>query len=217
LPRHSLPDTARFIQENLPVLPAPGVSEIILHKATPGSGLHRLLGPDSPPPYWAHWWGGGLALARYVLDHPQCVHGQRVLDLGSGSGIVAIAAAMAGASEVHAAETDAIALTAIRLNATANAAVISAFHGDVTAGEPMPVDVVLVGDLFYERALAKRVNAYLDRCLETGIHVLIGDPLRAHLPRTRLQPLAEYRVADFGSGEENRPAAVFALQRETAS
>src|SRR3546814_5335820 len=96
------PDAAAFIRAHLPVLPVPGLPEIHLHKAVPASGVGRLAGDEAP--YWAHYWAGGLALARYILDHPERVAGRRVLDLGAGSGLVAIAAMKAGRSEEHTSE-----------------------------------------------------------------------------------------------------------------
>src|SRR5262249_40352363 len=98
----------QFIQENLPIGPAPSVPQAVLHRATPQSGLWRLAERDADfgTPYWAYDWGGGLALARHVLDHPEIVAGRRALDLGAGSGIVGIAAAKAGATDVIAADTD---------------------------------------------------------------------------------------------------------------
>lgn len=209
-------DLRRFIQANLPVAPVPSIPEIRLHLAGPASGLWRLAEADKQDfgsPYWAYCWGGGLALARHILDRPERVAGRRVLDLGAGSGIVGIAAAMAGASAVIASEVDRYALAALGLNAGLNGATIATVLGDLTSGPPPAVDVVAVGDLFYERELACRVTAFLDRCLDAGVEVLIGDPWRAFLPRARLRLIAEYPVEDFGGGMEaaGRTSAVFSL------
>jgi len=197
------------------------VPEIRLHKAGPSSGLWRLARQDRQgigTPYWAHHWGGGLALARYLLDHPESVAGRSVLDLGTGSGIVAIAAAKAGAIDVTAADIDPCAIAALALNAAANAVTVSPFWGDLTAGPPLPANVVVVGDLFYEPDLAERVTAFLDRCLGCGIAVLVGDPWRASLPRARLRLLAEYQVSECGdvAGGATRPSAVFAFMPDDA-
>jgi predicted nicotinamide N-methyase len=203
---------ARFIQANLPLAPVPSLPEIHLHKAGPASGLWRLAEADADgfrSPYWAHYWAGGLALARHLLDQPTSVAGRRVLDLGAGSGMVAIAAALAGAAEVTAVDVDPYAITATGLNAAANGVTITALLEDVTAGPALPVDVVLVGDLFYEPGLADRVGAFLDRCLTAGREVLVGDPGRAFLPRTRLHPLADYRVIEAGPA---KPSTVFAYR-----
>ena len=205
-------DVSAFIRMNLPVSPVPGVPEIELHKARPTSGLWRLARQDKGgfgAPYWAHHWAGGLALARYVLDNPSVVAGQRVLDLGAGSGLVGIAAAKAGAREVVAAEVDPYAVAALDLNAKLNAVSISVLQGDLTDGEPPEVDVVLVGDLFYEADLSKRVTAFLDRCSTFGIRALIGDPWRAHLPTSRLKELARYLVTEGGS--QDLSSGVFAF------
>jgi len=209
-------DLAGFIRANLPVLPVPGVPEIRLHRAGPRSGLRRLAeaDPEFGAPYWAHDWGGGLALARYILDRPETVSGRRVFDLGAGSGIVGIAAARAGAREVIAADVDPYAVAATGLNAALNGVAVSALHADPTAGPPPAVDVVAVGDLFYERGLAGRVAAFLDRCLALGLEVLIGDPWRAHLPRRRLRLLANLAVSDFGDAGGPKRGAVFAFEAE---
>jgi predicted nicotinamide N-methyase len=192
------------------------VPEIRIHKSTPASGLWRFgeADKDFTSPYWAHWWGGGLALARHVLDHPETVAGKRVLDLGSGSGLVAIAAAKADAAHVLAADIDRYAIAAIPLNAAANGVSITTHHGDLTAGPAPDVDIVLVGDLFYDPALAADVMALLDRCLDAGIPSLVGDPHRAHLPLARLEHLANYPGPDFGIGAtETARNAVFAFKR----
>ncbi len=174
--------------------------EISLHKAGPKSGLWRLAEADKAfsTPYWAYHWGGGLALARHMLDRPETVRTRRVLDLGSGSGLVGIAAAKAGAAHVVAYDVDPYAQTATMLNARANSVVVEAMLGDITDGGPPDVEVVLVGDLFYEEGVAARVTRFLDRSLAAGIEVLVGDPWRAFLPRTRLELLAEYPGVDFG-------------------
>jgi predicted nicotinamide N-methyase len=206
----------QFIVANLPVLPVPGIPDLRLHKAAPQSGLRRLADRDRQfgSPYWAHYWGGGLVLAKYLLDRPETVAGRRVLDLGAGSGIVGIAAAKAGATETCAADVDSYAMVAIELNAAINEVIVRPVLADLTKSEPPDVDVICVGDLFYEAALAKSVTAFLDRCLERDIVVLIGDPWRVYLPTTRLRLLAEYAVPDFGEDiASTRPAGVFALEK----
>lgn len=189
--------------------------EIVVHKAGPKSGLWRLAEADAAfgNPYWAYHWGGGLALARYILDQPEAVAGKRVLDMGAGSGIVGIAAMKAGAASVVAADVDPYAIAAIKLNAEANGVAIKAVLGDLTQAEPPEVDLILVGDLFYNEELAASVTRFLDRCLAKGIEVRVGDPWRAFLPRTRLRLLKEYPGVDFGSspGGELHSNAVFAF------
>lgn len=208
-------DLDAFIQANLPLEPTPGVPEVWLRRAGPRSGLMRLAeaDPDFGSPYWARPWGGGLALARHVLDHPESVVGKRVLDLGAGSGLVAIAAMKAGAASALAADVDPYAIAATRLNAEANGVEVETVRSDLIAGEPPKgVEAVLVGDLFYEAELAERVLAFLRRCLAAGMPALIGDPWRAHLPTARLDVVAEYPVADFGDADGAlRNAAVFRL------
>lgn len=207
-------EVATFIA-NLPVAPVPGIPEIRLHSAQPASGLRRLTEKRSRlSPYWAYQWAGGAVLARYLFDHPETVRGRTVLDLGTGSGLVAIAAAKAGASKVTAADIDPHAIAALRLNAALNDVTVKPLLTDLTTGEPPYVDLLLVGDLFYERRLARRVIAFLDRCLGAGITVLVGDPGRTHLPRKRLKAIAEYHVIDFGAAANaTTPAAVFAFMQ----
>ncbi|MCW0197692.1 methyltransferase [Sphingopyxis sp.] len=208
----ALSDTAAFIRANLPVLPVPGIAEIRLHKAVPSSRVGRLAADgDAPPPYWAHHWAGGLALARHVLDHPESVAGRRVLDLGAGSGLVAIAAAKAGAAQVTAVEPDRHALTALALNAALNDVRIDIRAADVAALEVPDVDLVLVGDLFYSDALAGAVTAFLDHCLDRGIDALVGDPWRRPLPLARLDEIARYEVAETGGAA--KPGGVFRFCR----
>jgi predicted nicotinamide N-methyase len=208
-------DVSQFIRANFPLSPAPSVPEVVLHKAGPKSGLWRLAEADEAfgNPYWAYHWGGGLALARFVLDQPEVVAGRRVLDMGAGSGLVGIAAMKAGAAYVLAVDVDPYAIAAIGLNAEANGVALETMLGDLTLGEPPDVDVVLVGDLFYNKDLARRVTEFLDRCLTRQIEVLVGDPWRATLPRERLKLLKEYPGFDFGSspGGEPQSNAVFAF------
>nr|WP_284542956.1 50S ribosomal protein L11 methyltransferase [Pleomorphomonas sp. T1.2MG-36] len=206
----------RFIRDNFAVGPVPTLPEIRLHTAGPRSGLWRLAKRDEAfgPPYWAHTWGGGLALARYLLDTPDIVAGRRVLDMGAGSGVVGIAAARAGARDVVAADIDPYAMAAIELNAETNAVDVLPLLADPTAGPVPEVDVVLVGDLYYEPELAVRVTAFLDRCLASNVGVLIGDPWRDFLPRSRLRLLAEYPGPDFSAiGRRERSTnAVFSFE-----
>jgi predicted nicotinamide N-methyase len=202
----------------MPLRPVPFTPEISLHLADPGSGLRRLAeargDDDPPPPYWAWVWGGGAALARYVLDNPARVAGRRVLDLGAGSGIVGIAAARAGARAMIASEIDPDGRAVLALNAAANGVAFEAIVGDLTAGSPLPADLVLVGDLFYAPDVATRTTAFLDRCLAAGMEVLIGDPHRAWLPRERLRLIADYAAPDFGDAATGTSSAcaVFAFE-----
>ena len=208
--RDAFADAEAFIRENLVVLPVPSIAGISLYTAHPGSGLRRLAGDDDgPAPYWAYRWAGGLALAHHVLALPEAVRGRRVLDLGAGSGLVGIAAAKAGAASVLSAEIDPNGIAAIGLNAGLNGVTVMPCGDDLVGGEPPEVDLVLVGDLFYAREIAERVAVFLDRCLTAGIAVLVGDPGREFLPLARLDPVAEYAVADVGSAAA--PARVYAF------
>jgi predicted nicotinamide N-methyase len=146
-----------------------------------------------PPPFWAFAWAGGQALARYVLDHPEVVQRKRVLDFASGSGLVAIAAAKAGAARVEASEIDEFALVAIAINAQANGVYVAVRAGDLV-GRDDCWDVVLAGDVSYERDMAASVTAWLQGLARRGATVLIGDPSRSYLARDLLEPIAHYGV-----------------------
>lgn len=179
-------------------LPVPHVPEIALHVADEAIPLwqkteEELATLGLPPPFWAFAWAGGQALARYVLDQPGLVAGCRVLDFASGSGLCAIAAAKAGAAHVAASDLDPFALAAIAINSTANGVVIDTTAVDMI-GHDEHWDVVLAGDIFYERDLADRVFAWLSALKARGATVLIGDPGRSYLPKAELCELACYQV-----------------------
>ena len=149
------------------------------------------------PPFWAFAWAGGQALARYLLDHPEAVRGRTVIDVASGSGLVAIAAAQAGAAAVTAYDIDPLAAAAIEVNATANDAAVRAVCADVLDRDELPAagtGAVLVADAFYQRELAARVTRFAGRGRDRGADVLVGDFGRAYLPRDRLTALASYDV-----------------------
>jgi predicted nicotinamide N-methyase len=154
----------------------------------------ELDDPDAALPFWAFAWAGGLALASYLADHPEVVSGRQVLDIGSGSGLVAIVAARAGAATAAAIDIDPFAEAAIALNARANGARVEVRRGDPLDLDPPPVDVILAGDTWYEQALALRVLPWLQRAKRGGAEVLVGDPGRRYLPNADLVELAAYDV-----------------------
>jgi predicted nicotinamide N-methyase len=146
-----------------------------------------------PPPFWAFAWAGGQALARYILDYPDIVRERRVIDLASGSGLVGIAAMKVGAASVLAVDTDAFATAAIAINAEVNGIALSVSDADLL-DQPVETDVILVGDLFYEKRVASRCYAWLLKAHVKGIEVLIGDPGRSYLPKDKLEQVADYSV-----------------------
>ena len=194
-----IPDRARFIRANTSVMTPPLVPEVMLHLAHEAVPLWQKTEEELgqlglPPPFWAFAWAGGQALARHVLDHPEIVQGKRVIDLASGSGLVGIAAMKAGAARVLAADIDAFSVEAIAINAETNGVSVEATVRDLLDQPAEACDVVLVGDLFYEKGLAAKVFAWLEEAEGRGILTLIGDPGRSYLPREKLTKLAEYKV-----------------------
>ncbi|MFN3636632.1 class I SAM-dependent methyltransferase [Rhizobium rhizophilum] len=191
-------DPDRFIRQNTSVLSPPHVPEIRLHLASEVHDLWLKTEEDLeaiglPPPFWAFAWAGGQGLARYVLDHPEIVRGKRVLDFASGSGLVAIAAALAGAEEVLAADIDPWAKTAVRLNAALNTVSVS-FTGEDLIGRSVDVDVILAGDVFYDSDFARALVAWFGVMAKNGCLVLVGDPGRSYRPTEHLEALATYEV-----------------------
>lgn len=192
-------DPERFLRQHTKLAPVPLVPELTLHQADAAiplwEGTEKELASGAlPPPFWAFPWVGGQALARYVFDRPESVAGKRVLDLASGSGIVAIAAMKAGAASAIAADVDPFAQAAIRANATANAVQVTVRGDDLLGAELQDVDVVLVGDFFYDRELADRATPWLAGLGAAGVCVLVGDPGRAYLPKEQLAFVAAYDV-----------------------
>lgn len=174
----------------------PFVAEITLLTAVEQGGLWDLWDRSErdAPPFWAFPWAGGQALARYVLDNPGTVKGRRALDAAAGSGLVAIAAARAGAAAVIAGDIDQNALTAIEINAGANGAAVTARPFDFAADDAAGAQVVLAADVFYQRELAELALGFLQRAAADGAEVLVSDPGRAFLPAAGLIPLISYQV-----------------------
>lgn len=187
-----------FIRANTGILSPPHVPEVRLHLATEAHDLwlkteEELEGIGLPPPFWAFAWAGGQGLARYVLDRPETVRGRSVLDFASGSGLVGIAACLAGAASVLAADIDPWSATAIRLNAGLNGVTLD-HSGENAVGTDSGWDVVLAGDVFYDSAFAEAIIPWFAELARRGALVLVGDPGRAYCPRSRMQALATYEV-----------------------
>ncbi|GIU67581.1 class I SAM-dependent methyltransferase [Candidatus Phycosocius spiralis] len=195
---HILPRLLAFILANTRRTHPAHCPEIQLHLADHAVALWQLTEVELakqglPLPFWAFAWAGGQALARYVLDHCELVAGKRVLDLASGSGLVAIAATMAGAVHVTAADIDPYAIAAIGLNAKVNRQEIDCHFGDLI-GQEVDADIILVGDFFYERDIAYPLFNWLLACQAKGIMILIGDPGRTYLPKAHLKEVACYTI-----------------------
>jgi predicted nicotinamide N-methyase len=194
------PDWQAFIRANTRVLTPPLVPEIALHLADETLAIwskteEELAADNLPPPFWAFAWAGGQALARYLLDTPAVVAGRRVLDIGAGSGLTAIAAMKAGAARVVATEIDPVAVAAIEVNARLNGVEIAVACRDVLdEAPPEDIGVVLVGDVFYERALAERLIAFAARAADRDAVVFVGDPRRSYFPADRFASVARFSV-----------------------
>jgi predicted nicotinamide N-methyase len=190
-----------FILANTSLSSPPHVPEIRLHLADEAHGLwlkteEELAAIGLPPPFWAFAWAGGQGLARFVLDHPETVADKRVLDFATGSGLVAVAAAMAGAAHVAAVDVDPFAASAVRLNAALNGVDLSPRTADIV-GAPaseLGADVLLAGDVFFDKPFADRLVPWFEALATAGLAILVGDPGRAYLPRERLAHRATYRV-----------------------
>ena len=167
--------------------------------------------PGSDPPFWAAAWPGGQALARYVLDHPEVVAGRTVLDLGAGSGLVAVAALMAGARAVVASEVDPYGRAAIAVNAQANGVGPVTVTGDLLDEDPDPdIDVVLAGDVCYDREMSERVLPFLGKAWLGGAAVYLGDPGRPYVPKEGLVEVATFDVPET-EGPQVRRTTVWRL------
>jgi predicted nicotinamide N-methyase len=191
-------DPTAFILAQTTIATPPLTPEIKLHLATEITPIWEaseatLAEMNLPPPYWAFAWAGGQALTRFLMDHPDWVKGKTVLDFAAGSGLSAIGAAKAGAAKVQAAEIDDFAIAAIGLNARINGVAIDLVREDVVGVEPR-WDVVLAGDVCYERRMAERVIAWFRALASRGVAILLGDPGRAYLPQSGLLELARYQV-----------------------
>ena len=192
-------DPAAFIRAQTAIAAPPLTPEIRLHLASEVTPLWHateasIAKQQLPPPYSAFAWAGGQALARYLLDHRDVAAGQDALDFGAGSGLVAIAARMAGARRVTAAEIDPFATAAIAMNAGLNDVSVALEASDVIGRAAAPWTLILAGDMCYERPLAERLIAWLKTKTRGGATVLLGDPGRAYLPKTGLTELARYAV-----------------------
>ena len=200
---------AEFVLAHTQVRRPPFVPELRLHLADDSLALweQTQVAVDHgqvPPPFWAFVWAGGQAVARYLLDFPGMVAGRNVVDIATGSGLVAIAASLAGAAEVRATDIDELAVAATRLNANLNDVTLDASAVDVREVTAAPGTLVTVGDVFYDEKIAEVMLPELSRLAAAGAEVLVGDPHRAYLPREALQVVADYDV-DVETDIEDAP------------
>jgi predicted nicotinamide N-methyase len=208
-----------FVLRHTRLRPVPGLEEIRLHLADEVLTLWHDLqietdDPDAALPYWAFAWAGGLAIGRYVREHPEAVAGRRVFDLAAGSGLCAIASMHAGATDATGADIDAFAAAAMERNARANSCRLTVVRRDVLDEEPPDVDLILAGDCWYDARLAARVLPWLRRARDRGIDILVGDPGRQYLPTDALVELASYAVRTTTELEdlELKQGRVYALR-----
>ena len=216
-------DPAAFVRANTGPERPPLVPELELYLASEIMPIWQATEADLadmglPPPYWAFAWAGGQALARYLFDNPDIVAEKRVLDFASGSGLVAIAAAAAGAATVTASEIDPYAMAAIHLNSHYNDVTVTGVQEDVI-GQRGDWDVVLAGDICYEKPLADRVMQWLRGLAADGTPVLLGDPGRTYLPKDGLEWVVRYGVKTTRELEDTdvRNAVVWRVLADPAS
>ncbi len=220
-------DRIRFVREHTRIAPVPLVPTIQLHQADDAFMLWETTEQDLGRrgvalPFWAFPWAGGIALARHLLDNPSLVEDRRVLDIGAGSGLVAIAAAQAGAAHVTACDIDPLALAAIELNAALNDVAVETSPEDVLDAPNHPlfedIDVVLAGDVAYEPTMSERVFALLSRLADRGVAVYVGDPHRAYMPAVGLDQLGAYEVPVIRALEDDdvKQAAVWRVMPNSA-
>ncbi|MCX2725156.1 class I SAM-dependent methyltransferase [Roseibium salinum] len=214
-------DPFEFIRRETRIKPVPHAEEIRLYVADEAMALWQKTEDDLgelglAPPYWAFAWAGGQGLARFILDTPDLVAGKKVLDFACGSGLVGIAAMMSGAASCHAVDIDSFALAAAELNAGLNGVTLTLQKADITAGEPPEADIVFCGDVFYDQNMAAKVMGLIDRLLDNGTDVLVGDPGRSYLPKSRLTELAAYSVPVVGALEDNeiKRTKVFRVEKD---
>ncbi|MET0183341.1 MAG: methyltransferase [Caulobacterales bacterium] len=191
-------DIPEFIRENTRISAPSHVPELRLHLADDAVALWEMTEEELgriglPPPFWAFAWAGGQALARHILDHPEIVRGKNVMDVASGSGLVSIAAMKAGAQKAIAIDIDPFCAPAALMNAALNDVSVSTSDQD-PIGKPTGCDLILVGDLFYDRDIATPLLAWLHELSAQGKTILIGDPGRTYLPKDKLEKLAEYVI-----------------------
>ena len=203
----TLAQAKAFIRANTRAASVPGLP-IRIHTADELTPIWEATEKDLAeanvaPPFWAFPWAGGQALSHYVLDNPDLVRGKLVLDLASGSGLVAVAAALAGAAQVVANDIDPMCEAAVALNAELNAVSIDYLGGNLLEGDPPDYDVILAADVFYEQTPARLFRAMLERCHANGSLILAGDPGRTYFPRDAFRQVAEYDVTTTTEIENN--------------
>jgi len=205
---------ANTVQTSPPLCP-----ELTLRLITPGSRLFRATEADAeraglPWPFWAFAWPGGQAVARYLLDHPAQVEGKSVLDFGAGCGIGAIAAALAGARRVLAADIDPRAVAAIAVNAELNGVALETTERDLIGDTVDEWDLILAGDMYYDAEESRRTSGWLHAAARRGVRGWIGDPARGFFDEAGTRALATYQAPADNDADGTRRVAttVYELQ-----
>jgi len=200
-PARTLPLSHRrsFVAHHTRAQTLPGLPGLRLHLADDAVPVWQATEAatgvaGAPLPFWAFAWSGGLALARYLVEHPEEVRGRRVLDFATGSGLVAIVAAQAGAASVAAVDIDPFAEAAVGINAKANGVRIEYIGRDLLGEPPPDVDVLLAADTWYEGPFAERAYPWLLAAAAQGSRVLVGDPGRIYRPADGLHEIASFEV-----------------------
>ncbi len=211
-------DPAEFIRTQTRIASPSIVPEVQLHLAAEFTPLwqmieDRLHHAGLPPPFWAVAWPGGQGAARYILDTPDLVKGKRVIDLASGSGLIAIAAMMAGAKSALAVDIDSLAIEAIKLNAEINRVEIKTSERIDFNKPASGADLIFAGDICYQQAMSTTLMRWLRLCVEKGTPVCLSDPGRAYVPQEGLVRVASYDVPTSRDIEdkEMRTASVWKL------
>ncbi|WP_298323993.1 methyltransferase [Asticcacaulis sp.] len=211
-------EPAGFIRAHTTPLPVPSLPDLSLYQAAEVTALWQMTEAELAqngvaPPFWAFPWAGGQALGLWLRENPHVVQNKRVLDLACGSGLVGIVAAKLGAVQVIANDIDPFAGAAVALNAALNDVDIIYDGADRLSGEPPAVDVILAGDICYEKSMTVAMLTFLRNGRAQGIAVYVGDPHRSYFPGEGFTRLATFDIHTDTQIEDRavKPASVWSL------